>query len=62
LLFQQSLRSVVQATKVSNEMPASGDDWDYYSSFQGFQDVMNIEGKRILHVYVLCYYYNSLSV
>ena len=40
------------ATKSSNELPASGDDFDYYSSFPAFQDVMNIEGKRILHMYV----------
>ncbi|XP_053378840.1 exosome component 10-like [Mercenaria mercenaria] len=47
---QQTLKSVLQATKCSNEMPAEGDDFDFYSSYQGFQDVMNIEGKRILHM------------
>ena len=50
ILLQQTLQAVLQATKSSNEMPAAGDDFDYYSSFQGFQDVMNIEGKRILHM------------
>ncbi|XP_052761274.1 exosome component 10-like [Mya arenaria] len=48
--MQQTLRSVLLATKSSNEMPAAGDDFDYYSSFPGFQGLMNIEGKRILHV------------
>ncbi|KAL4221351.1 Exosome component 10 [Mactra antiquata] len=47
--MQKTLKAVLQATKCSNEMPAAGDDFDYYSSFQGFQDVMDIEGKRLLH-------------
>ena len=50
LHFQQTLKAVLQATKCSNEMPASGDDFDYYSSYEGFQDVMNIENRRILHM------------
>ncbi|KAK3593284.1 hypothetical protein CHS0354_012379, partial [Potamilus streckersoni] len=44
------LTAVLQATKSSNELPAEGDDFDYYSSFQGFQDVMAIEGRRCLHL------------
>ena len=48
--LQQTLRSVLQATKCSNEMPAAGDDFDYYSSYAGFQDAMMIEGKRLLHM------------
>ncbi|KAL5015456.1 hypothetical protein ScPMuIL_009726 [Solemya velum] len=45
-----TLKAVLKATKSSNELPASGDDFDYYSSYQAFQDVMDVEGKRILHV------------
>ncbi|XP_021366504.1 exosome component 10-like [Mizuhopecten yessoensis] len=47
---QKTLRAVLQATKASNDMPAAGDDFDYYSSFQGFRDILDIEGKRILHI------------
>uniref|UniRef100_A0A8W8J1W6 HRDC domain-containing protein n=1 Tax=Magallana gigas TaxID=29159 RepID=A0A8W8J1W6_MAGGI len=47
---QQALKSVVQATRVSNNLPASGDDYDYYSSFQGVRDILDIEGKRVLNI------------
>ncbi|XP_033763872.1 exosome component 10-like [Pecten maximus] len=47
---QKTLRAVLQATKSSNELPAAGDDFDYYSSFQGFRDILDIEGKQILHI------------
>ncbi|XP_060085137.1 exosome component 10-like [Ylistrum balloti] len=47
---QKTLRAVLQATKSSNDLPAAGDDFDYYSSFQGFRDILDVEGKRILHI------------
>ena len=47
---QHTLRSVLLATKASNDLPAAGDDFDYYTSFQGVRDILDIEGKRILHV------------
>ncbi|XP_048746314.1 exosome component 10-like isoform X2 [Ostrea edulis] len=47
---QQALKSVVQATRVSNNLPAAGDDYDYYSSFQGVRDILDIEGKRVLNI------------
>ncbi|XP_069106057.1 exosome complex component 10-like [Argopecten irradians] len=47
---QKTLRAVLQATKSSNDLPAAGDDFDYYSSFQSFRDILDIEGKRILHI------------
>jgi hypothetical protein len=49
-VFQHALKSVLQATKASNDLPASGDDFDYYSTFEGFRDIMGIEGNRILHL------------
>ena len=49
LLLQQTLKAVLQATKSSNSLPAAGDDYDYYSSYQSFRDILDIEGKRILH-------------
>ena len=51
-LLQQALKTVLQATKCSNELPATGDDFDYYSSFQGVRDVLDIEGNRILNMFV----------
>ena len=44
---QQALRSVLQATKSSNDLPV-GDDYDFYSTFRSVRDVMDIEGRRIL--------------
>lgn len=44
------LRAVLQCIKCSNVLPAEGDDYDYYASFQGFRDIMDVEGKRILHM------------
>ncbi|XP_074655817.1 exosome complex component 10-like [Tubulanus polymorphus] len=45
---QHALSGVMRAIKSSNDLPAHGDDFDYYSSFEGFRDLMDIEGKRIL--------------
>ncbi|CAN7986364.1 unnamed protein product [Ixodes hexagonus] len=42
------LRAVLQATKAGNEMPSSGEDFEYYSSFASFRQVMLSEGKDIL--------------
>ncbi|XP_061184893.1 exosome complex component 10-like [Saccostrea echinata] len=47
---QQALKSVLQATRASNDLPAAGDDFDYYSSFQGVRDILDIEGKRVLNI------------
>jgi len=46
---QQALRSVLQATKSSNDLPV-GDDYDFYSTFRSVRDVMDIEGRRILSI------------
>ncbi|XP_064599429.1 exosome complex component 10-like [Liolophura sinensis] len=47
---QQGLRSVLGATKSSNDLPAPGDDFDYYSSFDSFRNVMEVEGRRLIHL------------
>ncbi|XP_064642526.1 exosome complex component 10-like [Lineus longissimus] len=47
---QAMLTSVMGAIKSSNELPAEGDDFDYYSSFETFRSLMNIEGQRILQL------------
>ncbi|KAH6931823.1 hypothetical protein HPB50_000888 [Hyalomma asiaticum] len=42
------LRSVVQATKASNDLPGAGEDFEYFSSFASFRQVMLAEGKSVL--------------
>ncbi|GAB1606032.1 exosome component 10-like [Argonauta hians] len=50
LYTQKVLQTVLQCVKSSNDLPAEGDDYDFYSSFPGFQELMDVEGKRILHI------------
>ncbi|XP_014675194.1 PREDICTED: LOW QUALITY PROTEIN: exosome component 10-like [Priapulus caudatus] len=45
---QEALKTSLQGVKASNELPASGDDHDYYSSFPGFRTVVQVEGQRLL--------------
>lgn len=42
------LRSVVQATKAANDLPSAGEDFEYFSSFASFRQVMLAEGKKVL--------------
>lgn len=42
------LRSVVQATKAANDLPGAGEDFEYFSSFASFRQVMLAEGKSVL--------------
>ncbi|XP_064459624.1 exosome complex component 10-like isoform X2 [Ornithodoros turicata] len=44
------LRAVLDATKASNAMPASGEDYEFFSSFSSFRQVMLAEGKDILNL------------
>lgn len=45
---QDALRSILVATKASNELPVAGDDFDYYSTFPGFRQVMSQKRQFIL--------------
>lgn len=45
--IQAAFRSILAATKASNEVP-SDSDFDYYSTFKGFQKVMLNKGQSIL--------------
>ncbi|KAK2163369.1 hypothetical protein LSH36_81g07020 [Paralvinella palmiformis] len=47
---QAAFKSIIGAIKSSNDLPASGDDFDYYSSFESFRTLMDMEGSRILHM------------
>ncbi|XP_013416312.1 exosome component 10-like [Lingula anatina] len=50
LFSQQALQSVMGAIRASNELPAAGNDYDFYSSFGGFRELMNVEGRRVLQL------------
>ena len=43
---QALLSQVMQATRSANSLPAEGDDFDYYSSFQGFKTFCSKMGDR----------------
>ena len=51
LYFQDALRSLMVAVKSSNELPNTGEDFNYYSSFSAYQEIMNVEGKRMLEMW-----------
>ena len=50
LYFQDALRSLMVAVKSSNELPYTWEDFNYYSSFSAYQEIMNVEGKRMLEM------------
>ena len=41
-------KSVMAVSRTTNVLPAAGNDFDYYASFAGFQEAMNLEGDRLL--------------
>ncbi|KAI0224766.1 Exosome component 10 [Lamellibrachia satsuma] len=45
-----ALQAAMLATKCSNGLPSVGDDFDYYSSFESFRQLMHVEGERILQI------------
>ncbi|XP_052082605.1 exosome component 10-like [Mytilus californianus] len=58
---QQALKTALLATKCSNDLPATGDDFDYYSSYQGVREVLDIEGNRILNIIQSILKYQSVK-
>ncbi|NXS55963.1 EXOSX protein, partial [Brachypteracias leptosomus] len=47
-LAQYALGTVVAATKASNGLPQSGDEYDYYQSFSDFRAYCKTQGDRLL--------------
>ncbi|KAG8179896.1 hypothetical protein JTE90_017428 [Oedothorax gibbosus] len=45
---QAALRSILLATKASNDLPSADNDFDYYSTFTGFREVMFRKRQAIL--------------
>ena len=57
LYFQDALRSLMVAVKSFNELPNTGEDFNYYSSFPAYQEIMNVEGKRMLEMWDYYFWY-----
>ncbi|GFV54764.1 hypothetical protein TNCV_3010661, partial [Trichonephila clavipes] len=45
---QDALRSILLATKSSNDLPSAGEEFDYYDTFHGFRQVMVQKRQFIL--------------
>ncbi|XP_070561163.1 exosome complex component 10-like [Ptychodera flava] len=45
---QKALGTFLQATKCSNSLPAAGDDYEYYSSFDSIRDFYHDNSRRLL--------------
>ena len=43
------LRTVLQATKASNDLP-TGDDYDFYSTYNSVRNIMDLEARRLLQL------------
>lgn len=48
-LLQYGLGSVLSATKASASLPQTGDEFDFYRSFPGFQEFCESQGDKLLH-------------
>lgn len=48
ILKQKALGKLKLATRAANELPAAGDDYDFYSSFEGFRQFCNSQGDKLL--------------
>ncbi|XP_067423512.1 exosome complex component 10 [Emydura macquarii macquarii] len=46
---KHALGTVVAATKASNGIPQTGDEYDFYRSFPGFRAYCETQGDRLLH-------------
>ncbi|XP_077998718.1 exosome complex component 10-like [Glandiceps talaboti] len=45
---QKALGTLMQATKCSNSLPATGDDYEFYSSFDNIRDFYTDHGRKLL--------------
>jgi len=59
---QAALQALVLAIKRSHELPSSGDDFDYYSSFKGFRRVMQVERSTILDMMKMIFKQSGINV
>ena len=60
---QESLKRINLATKASNAIPSDRkEDWDYYSTFKAFRQVMNVQGGTIKRQMLNLLQYNGVKV
>ncbi|XP_063965513.1 exosome complex component 10-like [Lytechinus pictus] len=45
---QKALGKLKVATRTANELPSAGDDYDFYSSYEGFRQFCNSQGDKLL--------------
>ena len=48
--YQEALKTIVAAVRSSNELPSSGNDFDYYSSYTSFQQYTSMQETRLLQL------------
>ena len=60
---QESLKRINFATKASNLIPSDRkEDWDYYSTFKGFRQVMKAQGNMIQRQMLALLKFNGIKV
>ena len=61
--MQESLKRINHATKASNSIPCDRkEDWDYYSTFKAFRQVMKVQGGSIKQQMITLLKYNGIKV
>jgi len=48
--MQEALEAIKAAVRSSNELPSSGNDFDYYSSYSSFQQYTSVQETRLLQL------------
>lgn len=61
LILQNVFGKIMKCVKSANGLP-SGQDFDFYSSFQKMKDVLDYEGNRLLKKYYLAIYNFILKI
>ena len=60
---QECLKRINTATKASNAIPSDRkEDWDYYSTFKDFRQVMKVQGDTIKRQMLGLLHYNGIKV
>ena len=63
IFMKESLMKINGATKASNAIPCDRkEDWDYYSTFKAFRQVMKAQGNSIKQQMLTILKYNGIKV
>ena len=61
--FEDSLKAIANLAKSSNEIPSNRkEDWDFYSSFSDFREVMNVQSDQVRSMVLNLIKHNGLKV